>query len=426
MSLKNYVRSSFTKSVFTMLTGTALAQIINFGFSIYLTRIYQPNDFGSVSVFLSVVAIFLVFSCGRYDVAMVASKTEKDAYKLFALASVVLYAVTFLLVIAAGIIYFFHIDFYNGTIVHKWLWYLPVTVFITTQSYIFWMWKVRQKKFREISYIRVVEAVVISVVSVLLKSFSALGLLLANMAASLSSMLILGTFTFKEKSPEHFYFTKKELKEVASEYSEFPKVNVLQGFNDMFQINAVPLVGGFFFAHSAIGFYSLCMRVLQAPISLIIRPIATVFFAEAADQHRGGNNLHHLVKKTIFQAMVVALPVPLISLAAGPQIFSFIFGSNWGEAGAYARILSIWIFFDLIRTSIYQVVSVIGRQKEMLYISLTSNALLFATLMVGGIWIRDTRTTLMIVSFSQAIFSCIIIFRILQMAKHSNPGTITS
>src|SRR5688572_14178692 len=179
---KNKIHSSdFIRNVSTLVAGTAIAQGINFAFNIYLTRIYSPADFGALSVFLSIAACILVFSCGRYDVAMVAAKTKEDAAKLFTLSFAFLFFLTLLLLPLIASVYFFSIGIYKNSEAYNWLYYIPLFIFLVTGIQLFWMWNVRQKKFKNISFIRVIETVTLGLFSIGLKSFAGMGLLIASL-----------------------------------------------------------------------------------------------------------------------------------------------------------------------------------------------------------------------------------------------------
>lgn len=415
---KNRIHSSdFIRNVSTLVAGTAIAQGINFAFNIYLTRIYSPADFGALSVFLSIAACILVFSCGRYDVAMVAAKTNEDASKLFTLSFAILLFLTLLLLPVIASVYFFSIGIYKNNEAYNWLYYIPLFIFLVTGIHLLWMWNVRQKKFKNISFIRVTETITLGLFSIALKSFAGLGLLIASLLSQFCSFIILGFLVFKKDSLSSFFFSSAEIKKAAKDYIEFPKVNILQGFVDMFQINGIPLLMAGYLGSGTIGLYALCMRVLQAPLSLIVKPIATVFFSEASGKHRNNEDLFSLTKKTIFNAALVALPVPLILLLGGPFLFSFVFGDNWNTAGEYAQIFSIWIYFDLVRSSVSQIAAVVGKQKQLLNFSLFGSMIFIATILIGIYFSMEAKNIFILISTTQSFVSIAIIILCASMAK---------
>ena len=75
--------SEFTKSTLTLVIGTAIAQSIPFVLQPFLRRIYSPEDFGAISVFLSILAVISIVSSLRYEVAMLLPKEDEDAANIF-------------------------------------------------------------------------------------------------------------------------------------------------------------------------------------------------------------------------------------------------------------------------------------------------------------------------------------------------------
>ena len=417
--LKKYLGTSdFARNLLALVSGTALAQVINFVFSTFITRIYTPDDFGAVSIFSSLVSFVLVISCAKFDVAIVAAREREDARKLFALANMIMVGTAILTLICSVCIYLFNVPFYANSVVRNWFCWSGLSVLLLTGGQVFWMWNVREKNFKNISFIRVLEALSAGLFSIVLKGFGAIGLLLATMTGQFLSFIALGSGIFKREGFKSFIYKTSELKQTFSDYSEFPKVNILQGFVDIFQVSAVVLIlsaGGF--AGEVIGYYALCMRVLQVPMRLIVLPVSHVFFSEASELHRNGGDLFRLVKKTILRTAAFTLPVPLVLIFFGPWLFSLVFGKNWIEAGVYAQIISGWIFFDLIRAPIAQIASIVGKQKQVLYVSVVSNLILLAVLLYGVHVLLRPRWILAMVSLSQGLMALFLIFLILKISR---------
>ena len=56
--MKGFPRSEFGKNVLTLITGTSVAQAIPIALSPVLTRLYTPEDFGILYLFVSISAVF--------------------------------------------------------------------------------------------------------------------------------------------------------------------------------------------------------------------------------------------------------------------------------------------------------------------------------------------------------------------------------
>ncbi len=410
-------KTDFTKDVFVLASSSFIAQGINFVFSIFLARIYLPEYFGTLSVFLTLAGFINVVASGKFDVALVAAKTETDAKMLFNLSFIVLAIISVLSFLFIGFIFIFDLPVYEHQEVRTWLFYLLFSIVFLTGTQVFWMYNVRQKNFKKISYLRIVETLVTGVGSLAFMHLFSKGLLFGTLAGQAITFILLAIIIFNNTPLASFLFTRKELLETFRKYSSFPKINIPQGFLDMFQIGVLTLLLSKYYGAEATGYYALCSRVLQLPMRLIIQPIAQVFFAEASEQFRNNHSLFPLVKRTVKKSFYILIAIPVILILFGPTLFSLIFSSAWNEAGEYARILSLWIFFDLIRSPISQVASILGKQKQVLVMGIIS-ALSFVLVMISAsVYSLPIHTTLWLVTATQSAMCIAVIIYILKISK---------
>jgi|SRR6185437_11175369 len=421
--LKQYFsgRSAFAKNIIALVSATALAQVINFGFNIILARIYSPTDFGVLSVFLSLVSFAMVVSAGKYDIALVTAHNTDEAKGLTSLGLVITLITAICILFASWLVYTIPIGFYQQNEVRKWFYFIPVSLILLSGFQVLWMWNVREKRFKNISFIRPLEAFVNNGLCIFLKGYKAFGLLIGSLSGQFVSASIITVISLSKDGKGIFFNQIKTLKNLSLKYIHFPRVNILQGFLDTLQMGIVVLVGANYFSAAEIGFYSMCLRVLMAPTRLISLPLTHVFFAEASEQYREGKDIYPLVKRIAYQAGLWLMAIPIVLIIAGPWLFKIVFGAQWMEAGVYAAILSPWIFLDMIRAPISQVASIVGKQHKVLIISLVSNALLVISL-VGGIWYGlNFKTILVLISASQSV---VCVYLISVIFKMSHPQKI--
>ena len=65
------------------MTGTGMAQTITILFSPILTRLFTPEEFGIFYLFSALADILVIFATGRYELAILIPKDEKDAANTF-------------------------------------------------------------------------------------------------------------------------------------------------------------------------------------------------------------------------------------------------------------------------------------------------------------------------------------------------------
>ena len=75
--------NEFYKNVAKLLTGSVIAQAVPLLFAPVLTRIYSPEEFGVLGVYIALVTIIGVIVTGRYELAITQPKDDKDGKSLF-------------------------------------------------------------------------------------------------------------------------------------------------------------------------------------------------------------------------------------------------------------------------------------------------------------------------------------------------------
>ena len=412
------LKSEFIKNILSLSLASVVAQIINFFLTTILTRIYSPYDFGLLTIFLSVASIIGVFATGKFDVAIVVAKTRNQAISLVRLSFFISLLFSLLVFIVIIIFKPIIIQYFKHPEITNWFYYLPLMLFFTSVSQIFWMWNVREKKFKDISMLRILETSSNGGFSILFKPLGTIGLLFGTLISQLVSSLFLGIKIFVRDKFNLFKFIKKDMKENALLYLDFPKYNILQGLCDMFLIIGIVLIGSRYLSVEVMGFYALALRVLQLPVGIIVRPIAHVFFAEASEKYRNGENLYQLTRKTIINMLLLGSIIPTILFIAGPFLFSIIFGKQWYEAGVIAKILSIWIFLDFVKAPVAQIAAIVGKQKLVLLCTLVVSIIFVLVIISSGYFFHDNpKIFFTIISTYQSIQTIFFILLFLKLSR---------
>jgi len=406
------------KNVATLVVGTGIGQVILFFFTAVLTRLYAPSVFGNVSTFLTWATFLAVVATFRYELAIPIPKAESEARSLLSLAFILSGVFSLMLLLLYLVIpdsLFLRAG--NEDVVH-WMIFIPLSVFLMSGYQIMNYWIIRNKHFRILSVCRIAESTLIGCVAVLLVETGGEGLLagyLAGQAAIVIIPLVIYSRNLKSNSSA---VSLHSIKMAAKNFVHFPRINILQTFSDLFQFLGIVLIGSVFYPPEVIGFYSLCLRVLQAPMTLIVKPVANVYYAEASSLMKENKSLKYLTRKTAFNTALIGIPVVVIFLAVGPWLFSLVFGKDWSTSGMFARVLVPWIFMDFIRAPISQLALLIGKQKQLLYFSFLGNIILLIALLTGYYFNYDFMGMLIFVSISQTIYLAFLVTWLLQQSNN--------
>ena len=136
------------------------------------------------------------------------------------------------------------------------------------------------------------------------------------------------------------------------------------------------LMLGAFFSPAVVGFYALGFRILQMPMSLIGGAIGQAFFQRAA---KATGNIASLVGGLFQRLLTVALLPSLVLAIIGKDLFIFVFGHNWSEAGVYAQVLALWALVWFISSPLSTIYIVLEQQNT----ELTINVIIFISRLVA-------------------------------------------
>src|SRR5690625_1853242 len=90
-----FFKGNFFKNVTVLMSGSVIAQGLAFAVSPILTRIYDPNAFGQLGLFIAVVSVVFVSASAKYELAILLPKEDEDAVNILTLSiGIVLLVVT--------------------------------------------------------------------------------------------------------------------------------------------------------------------------------------------------------------------------------------------------------------------------------------------------------------------------------------------
>jgi O-antigen/teichoic acid export membrane protein len=347
--VKTWIRdvwsSAFVQNVVVLMSGTALAQALQFAISPVLSRLYEPSAFGLLGVFLATKSIVSVVSAAKYELSIVLPERDDVAVNLFALGGgiVVLVSTGILLGVMVGR---FQLSALLGEPqLAPYLWWLPLAVLAAGLYKVLNYWSTRKKHYTRLSISQGVRSVGVAGTQVPAGYLQAgpTGLVGGQVAGQVLATVALGAQILREDWRRIWKFLSlRKMRVGAIEYSNFPVYTAPQDLTNSISQNIPSYLLAFFFSSEAVGFYWFTRRLLNAPSRLVGRAVRKVFYQRASEKHAEGKRIFSdLWKTTAGLAGLTVVPV-LVILAAGPPIFGFAFGGEWERAGRYAQWLILW------------------------------------------------------------------------------------
>ncbi|MFK7786185.1 MAG: oligosaccharide flippase family protein, partial [Crocinitomicaceae bacterium] len=261
------LKSQFLKYVIVLMSGTAIAQIINLGLNIILFReFYDAVDNAEFGKFTRLMGVGVALATARYDLAIPIAKADVHAFRLYRLSlriAVVSAGVTTLITLVPII--------FSGD-VSEVLFYalIPVGVFLTAFYNIGTNWAIRKRLFRSISFSKVANVSFGGGIKLLMgwlgSGYIGLivgtvgGLLFANGWFAATFRKVSAKFSIKAGSPR--------TKVLARKFDEFPKVNLPHAMMDVSRDLIVAILVSELFTKYDYGSYEHSYRMLRMPLML--------------------------------------------------------------------------------------------------------------------------------------------------------------
>jgi O-antigen/teichoic acid export membrane protein len=382
-------RSSFFTSVLKLVSGTTLAQAITILTAPIITRLFAPEAFGLLNVFTSLITIFTVVICLRYEFAIVLPEDDGDAVNLVGvcvLISLFISALAALLLLILGRPL---VNLLKAPNLYGFLWLIPIGLLIQGFFQAFNYWNTRTKHFGRLSIARVSASLTTSALPILLASIghaTTASLVYSYVAGTFIYACVLGGQVLKDSGALFYRFIQRSRMLVnLKRYRKFPLVDSWGSFinNLSWQLPSLMLL--YFFSETVVGYYSLSNRLILLPLTLIGNSIAQVFYQRSAELRANPVNLSKSVELVFHRLTAIGLFPALILGVAGPQLFGIVFGANWVEAGRYAQILSPWMFVLFISTPLGNLFATLERQELSLIVNSTILITRFVALAIGGL-----------------------------------------
>ncbi len=371
--------TSLFRSTLTLLTGSVLAHALPLLLGPVLTRLYTPGDFGQYALLWAVATNLAVVACARYEFALPLEKRSNGAALLMALCARLLLAVT-----AASIPLALVLHFWHGMALALWL---PMGMLAIGATQWLALWTTRAQHFGLLSAARLVQqggGAVLQVVLGLLKA-GPVGLVVGPIVAGLGAAWLLarpapqGGWRWMTRQP------LPRLKAMAARHRDFPLYNTPHAFIGALQDTLTLLLIAAWAGDAAAGFWALALRYLKAPATLLGGALSQALYPQLL-QARSAAEARSLVRRTMLALALLAAPLAAVLLLWGPDLFTWIFGTQWSGAGALARGLGLYIGLHFIASPLSVVTLAWRAQPWALQLSLIGQGVFFAGLGLGLYW----------------------------------------
>lgn len=362
---------SFGRQVGVLTGGTIFGRALVILAMPVLTRLYSPDDFSVLAVYLAILMTLSVVACLRFEIAIPLPESDETAAHLLvgSLLSATGWALLLGLLVATASDQITRLLGSPG--LRAYLWLIPMGVWLIGTYGALQYWSTRHKRFGVIASTRVTQAV--SGVGIMLTfgwaGFVPLGLLLGHMFTSGAGAAKLGWDALRKDNLVLKGVNWKEFRRVMHAYQRFPRYSTLEALANTAGIQVpVLIIAAAAFGPEA-GFLTLAMQVMAAPMALLGGAVSQVYLSRAPEAHRNGT-LSTFTAEVLGNLLRLGLGPILFAGITAPVLFPLIFGQEWARAGVLVAWMTPWIALQFLASPISIVMQVTGHQRLALLLQL--------------------------------------------------------
>jgi O-antigen/teichoic acid export membrane protein len=298
---------------------------------------------------------------------------------------------------------------------------IPLSIALTAFMNLGTNWAVRMKHFRIISYSKLSNSIIGNVFKVIFGVIHTgyIGLILGTLIGLFASVIFFfkdfktsnSSYLIKSKSPRNYLLAK--------EYFEFPTVNLPHTLMDLGKDLMIALILWELYGQTAYGLFNHTYQMLRLPLVLIGTSIGQVFFQRCAEKINKGENVFSLAVASVRTLSLLSFVPFAVVFLFGEELFAFVFGEAWREAGVYAEIMTPWFMVNFITSPISSLPLILRKQRSFFFLAMFGTAQMISTLCIPKLFFGATiQQSLYITSYSQAIYLVFVIFIILAYTKN--------
>lgn len=362
--------ADFKSNVLKLMSGSILTQLILLLSSPLITRLYNAEEFGILSLYTAVTTIISTFITGKYELAIVQTKNKIESFCLLKIISLLGFVSIIILSLLCVI---FNTDlreiFQTNSLFI--IYSLPFSIlslaYISTLNY----WFIRKANFTVLSISAIIQTIVTTFMQLFL-GFCKIDLLSNEIGLILSQLLgqVLNVAFLMYKDKEiirNMFFKLNDLSQIikiGKKYIDYPKFILLANLFNKFSVYLPTIFFSIFFSPFIAGFFALAQRTIRIPMTVVGKSVSDVYFKKATDLYIEGNNvLKEKTLKMIKVMFLLGLVPTIILILFGKFLFIIVFGKDWGISGIYASILSIAILFQFVFSPLARIFHIYNKQR---------------------------------------------------------------
>ncbi len=403
MDFKKYLRNIISVSGLTF-----ISQAISLLTTPILSRIFSPTDYGEIAIYTSIIAVMEACASLSYAAGIALDKNLHEAKATTKLCIIITCAVGLLGMFVVGIV---NLCVNGGVLLRIFIIALPVMVVFPDISAAYEGWLKRCKKYNSIGILNIINVVLTFGLSLTmgLLGFKASGLIIARcisavIFAAIVYLIVLRTTDYKKHT-----VSMEEIKNRAIVHKRFPLFQMPFIVMNSFSGQLPTIIMSSFFPAEEIGSYTKASSITAIPSQVIGKTVGSVFYQECA-LLENEEELRRLSFFTYKRLLMIGAVLALGLACVGPQLFSFVLGERWYQAGVCGALMAPMVACIFISQPLSHVLFIKNKQHMGIVIGIIMLIIRSLTLLI---------TAFLHLSFTEMLYIYSIVSSIMYLVINS-------
>ena len=363
MDIVNLIKSSGARNFAKLLSANVLAQVI--GLIVYpiLTRIYSPEDFGLLNLFLSISGVLTILATAEYYNAIVLPKKESESISIVHVCMILLLLIVGLIGISVCFSYEIA-SVFKAPQLADYYWIMPILVFVLGGWNILNYWYIRCARYDSVSAYQLSQSILSAGGKL---GFGYAGYLSGGMIYSTvlapALSLCISIFRSRKLIAKFATFSWSQTIESARKYRNLPFYSLPRSFINMLAGQLPVLLLTPVFGSKYVGWWSMALLLGFIPISVITRSVYQIMYQYTTE--RVNNHLPIYAYFQRFTLLILTVGIPFFSILCYfmPDLTLLFLGEGWNETGLYLRWMLPWLLCSLLTSSTGFLADIFFKQK---------------------------------------------------------------
>ena len=384
------LKSTFVKDTAILTGGIIVAQVIPLIAYPLLSRIYNPEDFGILSVLTSITAILAIIASFNYENAILITKNNRLAAELIVVIQYV--ALLFLGICSLIVIFFSHhiAQLLNAPQVENWLWVCPICAYCIVLFNCYNEWCVKRAQFKSLSLNKIINGGALPLGKIFFSFTKSTGLIIGELFGHIVTGVSCVIRAFRSDKAFFSNPSVLHMRYLLKRYIDCPKYVLPSRLLNKFGLEIPIFLIMSYYSAETLGYYSMASTLLVLPTKVIGKAITDTFRQKANVMVERDGNCVWFYRKVFLTLFIVSLVCFSILYVVAPSLFCIVLGSRWEVSGYYSRILCFASAVCLV-TDFGSALYYIKERMDILlvwqilYFSLTAVSMLIGVFVFGDI-----------------------------------------